>query len=39
MFNIRVERQRVLGLVAKTLERHSTGHEFESPWKRISACG
>ena len=31
--------QRVLSLAVKTLERHSTGLEFESPWERISGCG
>jgi len=29
----------VLSLAVKTLERHSTGPEFESPWERISGCG
>jgi len=31
--------QRVLSLAVKTLERHSTGPEFESPWEQISGCG
>jgi len=31
--------QRVLSLAVKTLKRHSTDPEFESPWERISGCG
>ena len=38
-FKLYVNCQRVLSLAVKTLERHSTGPEFESPWERISGCG
>jgi len=32
-------REQEVSLAVKTLERHSTGPEFESPWERISGCG